>query len=148
MNIYRRNGFTLIEVLVSVLVFSLGVIGISLHLSHSVKSQIVSDVHRNAMQIASQVVEPLHIELRQGESALRHRLQRLQYRTNPAILTPNASSGLFSFRIAKAFDANGNTLLSTDLDTWKPPYTILLNVIYNNPRGENIQFSTTHVLVP
>lgn len=63
------RGFTLIEVMVTLAVLALGILGIAMYTAVGLRTGADNNVRATALQIASQVVEPLHAAARNGASA-------------------------------------------------------------------------------
>ncbi len=144
---YRSSGFTLIEVLVALLVFSIGMLGLGLQLSRNLTVTIDKGVHSSVMQLALQAVEPLHRAAEQTPNAFRAALANVP---NTALYTTNSSSlNTLNLSIALASDDKGQNLLTTNTNLWTPPYTVVLNVEYVPAQGDNkLNFRSTHIFVP
>lgn len=66
-----HTGFTLIEVLVTLLVLALGLLGIALYTGEGLRASADNNVRATALQVASQVVEPLHLAARGGAATFK-----------------------------------------------------------------------------
>lgn len=141
----RQHAFTLVEVLVSLSVFAIGMLGIGLSLTKGLKNVVHNDVHSAAMRVVQQEVEPLHIAVQQGRARLQTALNAA---STTQIIAEAPLQGRFSVSVNGAMDRNGLDLLSADTAVnWAPPYTVVLEVVYNGPKGQ-LKFPTAHVLVP
>lgn len=141
------KGFTLIEVLVALVIFAIGLLGLGLQLSKNLNVTINKEVHSSVMQLALQSVEPLNLAILQSRSNFKQALNSLS--STPAFDTNNSQLNNFTISINSAIDSNGQSVLSSNnLGTLIPPFTVVLNVKYTNDNGESLNFQSTHVFVP
>ena len=154
MNIMNKKitaGFTLIEVLVALVVFALGMLSIALHTTQSIKSKIDTQIHSTVMQIASQYMEPLNRALLISPEAFSSTLNNLGNRgTDPLFAEGNPSADNFQIQIASAVDRNNVNLINTAVppSEWRAPFSVTLNITYTGERGETLTFPMTHLLAP
>lgn len=141
----RHSGFTLVEVLVSLSLFAFGMLTVALYLAKGIQTAAQNEVHATATRLAMQSVEPLYLALRQGRSQLRAALLEV----GPTPLTFNSGNSVSNdFAIAaQAHDSDNRDLFAADPSTWKPPFTVVLNVGYEGANG-TLSFPSLHVLVP
>lgn len=148
MNSRHHNGFTLIETLVALLVFSIGILSIAMHTTQSLKSRINTEVHSSVMQIATQVVEPLSQALSVNLTSFEQALLQAKSLSTPPYVQGNDLTANFKVNLARATDANNAELLSTPTQQWKIPFTVIVDVNYVSPKGEALNFSITRILAP
>ncbi len=141
----RQQGFTLIEVLVSMSLFAVGMLGIALYLAKGLQTTVNNEAHAMAMRVAQQAVEPLYVASNQSRASLKTALEKST--TNPFPFTyHSALASQFNITI-DATDRDNKKLLQNKPEDWKPPFTVVLNVEYDD--GHNtLHFDTAHVLVP
>lgn len=143
------KGFTLIEVLISLVIFAFGMIGVAMQMSKSLSNTINNEVHSSVMQLAMQSIEPLNNAVLENRDTFNTALTNLANTGNtPAFSTNNSQLKAFNIRINSALDSNGNSLITNPNNNWAPPYTIVLEVEYTGVENNTLSFYTTHVLVP
>ena len=145
-----QSGFTLIEVMISLLIFATGMLGVAYQMSQGIKNTINTKVHSSVMQVALQSIEPLSRSVLVDKTTFKTALGTLNSDTGTsAPFADNSNQQDFTVFISSALDINEKSLFSIDKDDWKPPYTVVLKISYptsdvNNP----LNFFTTHVLAP
>ena len=149
LHIQKHSGFTLIEVLVALAIFAIGILGLGLQLGKNISSTINKEVHSSVMQLDMQAVEPL----KQAINASTERFNTLLNELNTNGLTPVFSTNYseknnFEISVFSATDATNNNLFTTDSSQWTPPFSVVLNVKYNQQEGQPLNFKSTHVFVP
>lgn len=145
----KSIGFTLIEVLVALAIFALGMLGLGLQMSKNLNATINKEVHSSVMQLALQSVEPLNQAVLIKKENFLSALNNLNtFGQAPVFDTNNSQHNEFKISIASAIDSNGNALLATDIDTWLPPFTVVLNIEYVKDTDNSLNFKSTHVFVP
>ncbi len=146
----ENQGFTLIEVLVSLVIFAIGLLGLGLQMSNSLKLTINKNVHSSVLPLAQQAIEPLNKAIMQP-ATFRQALQNIHNNIQPNFSDTLIGGNQFTLSVAYAQDRVGNVLLSTDptVTPWQPPYTVVLKVKYA-PANTNtdLEFNSTHVFVP
>jgi len=145
------EGFTLIEVLVSLVLFSIGLLGVALQFGNEIRNRVDVEIHSSIMQIAMQAVEPLHNALSTNNAALfQIELNNLNINSTPAFVTNNSNLANYAITIATAIDSNPiatggpNNLLVTDVTLWQAPYNVVLHITYTGRDGVILTFPTTH----
>ena len=142
-------GFTLIEVLIALLIFTIGLLGMGLQLSKNMSATINKEVHSSVMQLAMQSIEPLNQAILNSPDAFKSALFNLSTAgTTPAFGTNNSEKSNFNISIDRATDSSGNSLLATDSSLWLPPYSLVLNIEYKKDDTNKLNFKSTHVFVP
>jgi len=145
----RQQAFTLIEVLISLLIFAFGMLGVSMQMSKSLQNTISNEIHSSVMQLALQSIEPLNNAVLKNRTTFKDALNNLVTAgTTPAFATNNSLLSTYNISINKAIDSNNNSLLSSNQDSWLPPYTLVLKVDYVGKDSTTLSFFTTHVFVP
>lgn len=151
-----EKGFTLVEVLVAMLVFAIGLLGIASHLGQTIKANSRSDVHKTAMDVTFRIVEPLNQAIRQSNAAFQNTLLQLssQQTLNHVISSGNATAEQFTLAITRAHDRNlpgdnpADLLTSNRPDLWIPPFTVSVQVQFAGDQGQPLNFITHYVLTP
>ena len=145
----ENTGFTLIEVLISLVIFAFGMLGVTLQMSKSLSSTVNNEVHSSVMQLAMQSIEPLNNAVSKNKDTFNTALNNLaSFGRTPAFATNNSKLKTFDIQVSSALDSNNNSLFSQSTVNWSPPYTITLKVDYTGKENTTLSFFTTHVLVP
>jgi len=148
-NKIKSKGFTLIEVLISLLIFAFGMLGITMQMSKSMSSTINNEVHSSVMQLAMQSIEPLNNAVLQSREDFKIDLNNLaNLGLTPAFTTNNSQLNRFEINVENAVDSNKNPLRTSNTNSWAPPYSITLRIDYFGRENNILSFYTTHVLVP
>jgi len=142
-----ESGFTLIEVMISLLIFATGMLGVAFQMSQGIKNTINTEIHSSVMQVVLQTIEPLGKSILNSNSAFITELKNIQ-------LTPPfagaSTQGNFSITVDNAKDEDNNSLLGAEpAGKWQGPFTVVLKVTYTIlDTSTSLDFYTTHVLVP
>jgi prepilin-type N-terminal cleavage/methylation domain-containing protein len=128
MNYPKQRGFTLIEVMVSLVVFSLGLLGIGLYTSSGLKASTVSQVRATSVYAASLAMEPVLYQTR--ADCLSNVLG-----TFPRTVTSDNGKDKYTVNLVRASDGGGtqiaaNNGIAAASSTWISPVTITLGIPY------------------
>ncbi|BBI98912.1 hypothetical protein FGKAn22_06050 [Ferrigenium kumadai] len=124
----KQHGFTLIEVLVSLLVFSLGLLGIALYTASGLKASSSNQARATSVYAASLAMEPVLYQTRADcLSAV--------LGTFPRTVTSDNGKDNYTINLVRASDGSGtqvaaNNAISVSSGTWVSPLTITLGVPY------------------
>ncbi len=125
---HKPHGFTLIEVLISLLVFWLGLLGIALYTASGLKTASTNQVRATSVYAASLAMEPVLYQTRADclSAALR---------SFPLTVTSDNGKDSYTVSLVRASDGSGaqvaaNNLITTGSGTWVSPITITLGVPY------------------
>lgn len=146
----RQTGFSLIEILLAMAIFAVGMLGIAMHMGQSMKNSANNSMHAGAMQAASTLTEQLNQLVRRDVKQFQTLLQDFQ---TPRLLNPSISTNpgeQFRLQVLQATDSSalGHDLLSnTDYFSWRPPFTISMEVSYSNAAITH-RFPLNYVLTP
>lgn len=124
----RQHGFTLIEVLVSLLIFSLGLLGIALYTASGLKSNASNQARATSVYAASLAMEPVLYQTR--ADCLSAALGAF-----PRTVTSDNGKDSYTIDLVRARDGSGtqvaaNNAISVASGTWVSPVTITLGVPY------------------
>ena len=133
MGIQKQHGFTLIEVLVSLLVFWLGLLGIALYTASGLKTASSNQVRATSVYAASLAMEPVLYQTRADclSAALC---------TFPRTVTSDNGKDSYLISLVRASDGSGtqvaaNNAITAAFGTWVSPVTITLGVPYAGSNG-------------
>jgi len=128
MFIHRQTGFTLIEVLASLLVFWLGLLGIALYTASGLKTASTNQVRATSVYAASLAMEPVLYQTRADclSAALG---------TFPRTVTSDSGKDSYTITLVRASDGSGaqvaaNNAVTRASGTWVSPVTITLGIPY------------------
>lgn len=133
----RQRGFTLIEIMVALLVFMLGALGIAMYTATSLRTTASNQVRASALKAASMAVEPVTYHTR-------HDCLKNMVTTFPLVVTSDSGKDSYSVSLASVNDGAQNTVAtgtstSTNVITvsssWISPVTLTLRVPYAGLNG-------------
>ncbi len=136
------NGFTLIEVLISLVVFALGILGMSQITGNAIVVASDNNARAMALSVASQQLEPLYIAASNGNAAFKTALN-----TFNGGLTVGGNGGLdtYTITITQAQDSNAapvNLLTSVATATWVSPLNVATRISYTGRSGTKVAQSS------
>jgi len=152
-----QSGFTLIEVMISLLVFATGMLGVTFQMSQGIKNTINTEVHSSVMQVALQSIEPLKRSVLQDNTAFLAQLNDLNTNGTAPPFAGNSNQENFVISVESATDDGGagnNNLFTKSTASWVPPFTVVLQISYDtgiqysDTATTTLAYFTTHVLVP
>lgn len=128
-----QHGLTLIEALVSLLVFWLGLLGIALYTGQGLKSSTANQVRSTSVYAASLAMEPVLYQTR--ADCLSASLGSF-----PRNVTVDNGKDTFNIGLVRASDGSGtqiaaNNALTTASNTWISPVTVVLSIPYQGSDG-------------
>ena len=128
MSIPKQQGFSLIEVLVSLLVFWLGLLGIALYTANGLKTASANQVRATSVYAASLAMEPVLYQTRADclSAALG---------TFPRKISVDNGKDAYTISLVSASDGIGNQVaannaLTAAYGTWVSPITVTLGIPY------------------
>lgn len=128
MLIPKQQGFSLVEVMVSLLVFWLGLLGIALYTANGLKTASANQVRATSVYAASLAMEPVLYQTRSD-------CLSVALGTFPRTVTSDNGKDSFTISLVRASDGLGtpvaaNNVITTAYGTWVSPITITLGVPY------------------
>ncbi len=149
----KQKAFTLIEVMISLLIFATGMLGVTYQMSQSIKNTINNEVHSSVMQVALQSIEPLRRSVTQTTVTFITQLKALRDNGSTPPFAGNSNQENFQISIDSAVDNANNSLFGNAATVWQPPFTVVLRISYDTKvdyggNSTTLEFFTTHVLVP
>ena len=142
-----QSGFTLAEVLIALLLFSVSMLGISAHIASTQQATTSVRIQANASELLLQLSEPLNRAAQTDKAQLQQMLSRLN-RQSSGSQPDNTQYRQFSYQLLNATDAQQQELISTTPDNWQAPYTIRFSINYQQTAQQSYRIPQTIVLAP
>lgn len=151
----RMRGFTLIEVLVTVAVLAIGILGIAMYTAVGLRTGAENNVRATALQVASQAVEPLNAAARGGAGAFHNAL--IGMFPAPGYSRTIAANNGEAFTVSVPLDGGGNPRAYDDAlvpINWLAAtgssgvtVTVVTQVGYTKVDGTQQNTTTTHTFL-
>ena len=130
----RQNGFTLLEVLVTLLVFGLGLLGIALYTASGLKTASANQARATSLYAASLAMEPVLYQTRADclASALG---------SFPRTVSSDNGKDKYQITMVRASDGRGvqiaaNNAVTVPSATWASPVTVVLGIPHTGSDGK------------
>lgn len=146
---FQASGFTLIEVLIALLVFWLGMLGIALYTASGLRTTATNQVRSTAVKAASIALEPLTYHTR--ADCLSTMLTKF-----PLTVTEDNRKDSYVLSLVNAIDGSGATIasgtpsattISVASGNWVSPVTITMRVPYAGLNGAVVTATPTYTIV-
>lgn len=150
-----QGGFTLVEIMVALLVFMLGALGIALYTAASLKTTATNQVRSTALKAASLAVEPVLYHTRPDC------LQTVLGTFPKSVLADNGKDS-YTVSLVTAQDGTSTTIASGTTptasspsvtsfanasSTWVSPVTVTLGTPYVGLNGSTVTVYTSHTII-
>lgn len=148
-NFPRMRGVSLIEVLVALLVFWLGLLGIALYTASGLKVTASNQVRATAIKAASMVSEPMSYHTRAD-------CLSTMLGTYPKTVTADNGKDSYLISLVNAVDGSSTTvatgttsatMISVPSGSWVSPITVTLRVPYNGLNGTVYAYPTYTIVL-
>lgn len=141
----RKNGFTLIEVLVTMLVFGLGLLGIALYTANGLKSDATSQMRSTSTYAAWLAMEPVLYQTR--ADCLSAALGSF-----PRTVSIDNGKDVFTISLVRASDGTGaqiaaNNAITAVSGAWVSPVTITLGIPYTGSNGKVVTTYPSYTVI-
>ena len=134
-------GMTFVEILVALVVLSVGILGISLYSGRAMTQITDNNARAMALSAAGQAVEPLY--LMTDRDAFRAGLGAF-----PLTKSDNNGKDNYTVTLTQALDDAGQSLLATPPVDWVPPLTLAVLVTYEGRSGVKTSRASYTFVVP
>ncbi len=131
----KEQGFTLIEILVALLIFAIGALGIAQVTGNAIVTSVDNNARAMALNIASQQLEPLYLAAGNGNAAFKAALNSFN---GGRVVSGNANRDSYTITILQAQDSSPapvNLLTSATPASWVSPLTIAASITYVGRSG-------------
>ncbi len=135
----NQHGFTLVEVLVALSLFAVGMLGTGLLLTRNLHDAAQEHTHGLLNRAIHSENEILRRALDRSPQALQQELHRLQTGRPFPPWEATEQAGDIKLRLIEARDGNGAPLLQSPVEDWRPPYRLLIEATYHDPRIQRRQ---------
>jgi len=148
-NTPAMRGFSMIEVLVALLVFWLGLLGVALYTATGLKVSASNQVRATSIKAASIASEPMSYHTRADCLAI-------MLATYPKMVTADSGKDSYSTSLVSAVDGSGTTVatgttaattIAVASGSWVSPVTITLRVPYTGVNGAVVTATPTYTMV-
>lgn len=148
-NFTKIRGISLIEVLVALLVFWLGLLGIALYTASGLKVTASNQVRATAIKAASIVSEPMSYHTRAD-------CLSTMLATYPKTVTTDNGKDSYLISLVNAVDGGGTTIatgtatsttIAVASGSWVSPVTVTLRVPYAGLNGAVVTATPTYTIV-
>lgn len=142
------RGFTLIEVMVAVLVFWLGLLGLALYTAAGIKVTASNQVRATAIKAASMVTEPMSYQSRPD-------CLSIMLLTYPRTVMADNLKDSYSISLVQAVDGSGtsvatgtatSTTIAVASGSWISPITVTLRVPYIGLDGATVTATPNYTI--
>lgn len=143
------RGFSMIEVLVALLVFWLGMLGVALYTATGLKVSASNQVRATSIKAASIASEPMSYHTRADCLAI-------ILSTYPKTVTADGGKDSYSISLVSAVDGSGTTVatgtpaattIAVASGSWVTPVTVTLRVPYAGVNGATVTATPSYTMV-
>ncbi len=155
-NTPAMRGFSMIEVLVALLVFWLGLLGVALYTATGLKVSASNQVRATSVKAASTASEPMSYHTRADCLAI-------MLATYPKTVTADGGKDSYSISLVSAVDGSGTTVatgtdpiataapsittIAVASGSWVTPVTVTLRVPYTGVNGATVTATPSYTMV-
>lgn len=151
-----QQGFTLVEVLIALVVFALGMLGISLYSGNALQVAATNATRAQALYDASQVMNSFYAAANAGPDSFKAALSSFGNDSNDMYANSTVLQGSGTrVQISAARDSSPTPkdLLTTDAADWVSPLTIAVTVVFeggndNDPSNDKVSRASYTFLLP
>ncbi len=143
-----HRGFTLIEILVALLVFAVGALGIAQVTGNALVVTADNNARAMALNVASQQLEPLYIAAGNGNAAFKAALDTFN---GGRVVAGNNNRDNYTITITRAQDSSVppvDLLTSAATASWVSPLTIAARVDYVGRTGTKSAIASFTFITP
>lgn len=140
-----NDGFTLVEIMVALVVFSIGMLGIVSFTANGLKLTTVNQARATAIHAVTQVAEPVFYHSKPVclDTILR---------TFPRTVTSDNGKDSYTINLVRAVDGSGtqiaaNNSVTAAYGSWISPVTIVLSVPYPGLNNTTVRVYPSYTMV-
>ena len=146
----KQKGLTLIEVLISLALFAIAMLGVALFMGKAISTSIDDNVRGIALYTATNELEKLFVAGGQGAQALSDAIDAFdtdgEVATVSTTVVGNGEKDAYTVAITAAIDNNNiNVLTDANPSTWESPITMAVRVTYDANPNIAVRASYTFV---
>ncbi len=125
------RGFTLIEVLIALLVFALGMLGLGLYSGNTLQVASTNAARAQSVKDVTQVMTSFYVSAAGGAAAFKAALDSFDDDNSDAYTYAQTLAGTSTvIQITAAEDSSGNNLFTTAEGSWVSPLSLGVSVIF------------------
>ena len=151
-----NQGFTILETLIAMGIFAVGILGVALYTGNGLKHTLDNNPRAAALSTVSRLIEPAYRSTNGNAGAIENLIESFNDSAQGGTpgryekhIRGNNEMDSFAVRIASAFDNNGEDLLNTAMPSneWASPITLGFVINYEGIDGNEKRFMTNYTFV-
>ena len=128
-----QSGFSMLETLVALSLFSVGFIGVAQFTGEAIKTTADNNTRATSLNTMTQLMAPLYLAASGTKTEFRTAMQLFD---GGAVVSGNDNRETYTVTILEAQDNAGvDVLTNTSPDTWLSPVTLGVSVSYTGASG-------------
>jgi len=142
-----QAGFSLLEVLIALIVFTVGFMGVSQYTGNALKRSADDNSRAVSLSAISQLLSPMYVAASTSPTAFKNALDQF---TAADGLPVSVGNDNYTVRISEAKDDAGTSIINaSNPDTWVSPVRIGVTVTYQGLNGNIVSKAPyTFILTP
>ncbi|MFQ5470772.1 MAG: prepilin-type N-terminal cleavage/methylation domain-containing protein [Gammaproteobacteria bacterium] len=148
LNRYKNKGFTLVEILVAVVIFAIGMISVSKYTGNTLTLASDNNARAMALNIATQQIEPLYLAAATSAATFKTSLSTF---TGGLEVSGNDARDIYTISINQAIDSSPtpiNLLTDNNPTTWVSPLTLGISISYTGRNGTSTVNTSLTFITP
>lgn len=143
----QQAGFSLLEVLIALIVFTVGFMGVSQYTGNALKRSADDNSRAVSLSAISQLLSPMYVAASTSPSAFKTALDQFSAADGLPVSIGNDN---FTVRVSEARDDAGNSIISaSNPETWLSPVRIGVTVTYQGLNGNIVSKAPyTFIITP
>jgi prepilin-type N-terminal cleavage/methylation domain-containing protein len=131
----RQSGFSLMETLISLIVFTVGFMGVTQYTGNALKRSADDNSRAVSLNTMTQLLTPLYAAAASTPADFKTALDRFSTGTGMTV-TGNNAKDTYTIKVLQAQDDAGNSIINVaNPETWLSPITVGVVVSYTGTTG-------------
>ena len=132
----RQSGFSLLETLIALIVFTVGFMGVSQYTGKALKQSADDNSRAVSLSAMSQLLSPMYVAAATSPSAFKTALDRFSGAGGVAVSIGNDN---YTIRVSEAKDDDGNSVINANNpESWVSPLRVGVTVTYRGISGDMV----------